>query len=178
MSAGTPITSLALEANMRQAEIKYKRSKKGLLGRIYADQRMICRKKDRNLPTYTLEELREWAYSQHKFHTLYDNWKRLDYQKKYRPSCDRIDDTISYTMANIQLMTWGENEAKARADIKSGKLKQRQKAVKQYTIDGEFLAEYHAILEATRQTNVHRNTIVWVCEGKRKTAGGFTWRYK
>ncbi len=99
---------------------KYQKSKKGLCSKIYQNQRLNCRRRGKANPTYTMQELREWMFSQKKFHILFDNWKRLDYQKDYSPSVDRIEDDISYTMANIQLMTWAENNKKGY-DSRRGK---------------------------------------------------------
>ena len=55
--------------------------------------------------------------------------------------------------------------------------KYKQKVV-QYSIEGEVLNEYESAAEAARQTNINSGTIRGVCQGKRKTAGGYIWRYK
>lgn len=36
---------------------------------------------------------------------------------------------------------------------------------------------YYSAREASRQTGINASTICWVCSGKRKTAGGYTWEY-
>lgn len=92
--------------------LEYTRSKKGLISDLYGAQKSSSKRRGHNKPTYNLQELREWCFSQEIFHILYDNWKRLDFQRGYRPSLDRIDDRLGYTMANIQLMTWDENNKK------------------------------------------------------------------
>lgn len=94
---------------------KYQRSKKGVSGVIYLSQKLHSKRRGHSGPTYSKAELREWLYSQKKFHLLYDNWKRLDYQKNYKPSVDRIDDDLGYTISNIQLVTWRENNLKDNA---------------------------------------------------------------
>lgn len=50
----------------------------------------------------------------------------------------------------------------------------------QYTKDGQFIAEYSTINEASKQTGATRSGIKNVCEHKPRynTAGGFIWRYK
>ena len=50
------------------------------------------------------------------------------------------------------------------------------KPVLQYTLDGQFVAEYSSIIEAEKQTGIRH--ICCCCKGKRKTAGGYIWRYK
>lgn len=54
----------------------------------------------------------------------------------------------------------------------------RGKTVLQYTLDGEFVAEYPSIREAERQTNISNQHIGMCCKGLQKTAGGFVWKYK
>ena len=157
---------------------EYKHSKEGIAAKIYSDQRKSSNRRGHIMPTYTMIELREWMMSQKKFHILYDNWKRLDYQKMYIPSVDRIDDSIGYTMANIQLMTWRENKAKGHSDHKSGKLDYNLKPVFQYTKDGNFVKEYISAMEAERDTGVHHPNISKVCLKKREYAGGYIWKFR
>lgn len=52
------------------------------------------------------------------------------------------------------------------------------KPVLQFTKDGQFVAEYPSISEASRQTAIHLSNIASCCRGKRKTAGGFIWKNK
>lgn len=48
--------------------------------------------------------------------------------------------------------------------------------VLQYTKRGDFIAEHASIKEATKISGA--NNIVHACMGKRKTSGGYVWRYK
>ena len=48
----------------------------------------------------------------------------------------------------------------------------------QFSKDGELIAEYPSIMEAERQTECSRGNICSCCIGKRKTCGGFIWKYK
>lgn len=48
----------------------------------------------------------------------------------------------------------------------------------QLTKQGDFVAEYFGAREASRQTGIVYSSIVECCEGKRKSAGGFIWKYK
>lgn len=50
------------------------------------------------------------------------------------------------------------------------------KVVLQYTLDGEFVKEWICMREAQRGTGIRG--IDMVCNGKRKTAGGYIWKYK
>lgn len=158
----------------------YNRTKDGLVTKIFSSQNNNSKRRGHKPPTYTKQELKDWLFSQPLFHKLYDNWKRLDYQKEYKPSVDRKNDFVGYTIDNIQLMTWGENKKKQNKDIfnnKSTSGKAKCKRVKQYSIDGKFITEYHSISKAERETEIANNSIVLACKGKRETAGGFKWKY-
>ena len=157
--------------------LKYRRTKDGLISRIYSSQKTNSKRRKHQPPTYTKEELKEWMFSQKKFHVLYDNWKRLDYQSMYKPSVDRKDDYIGYTMDNIQLATWGENNAKGHYDIKHGINNKISKSIIQFNMDGYFIAEYHSMREASRITLVNISSLCHCCSGKKNHAGGFKWKY-
>lgn len=53
----------------------------------------------------------------------------------------------------------------------------RSKGVECLTVDGEFIAGYISPVEAADKTGIDRSCIWSVCSGKRRTAGGFKWRY-
>lgn len=50
--------------------------------------------------------------------------------------------------------------------------------VAQLTIDGHIVNEFPSRTKATEQTGVNGSHISDCCNGKRKSAGGFVWRYK
>ena len=156
---------------------QYLRTKDGLVSKIYGAQILSSKRRGHNAPTYTKKELKHWLFSQKKFHVLYDNYQRLDYQKDYLPSVDRKDDYIGYTMDNIQLMTWKENNEKNTRDIKAGINNKLSKGVIQLTKDLEFVSLYYSVHQASRETGISRANIGICCQEKRRTAGGFVWRY-
>lgn len=49
--------------------------------------------------------------------------------------------------------------------------------INQYNKDGTFIAYYPTALEAKRITGINNSNICLCCQGKRKTAGGFVWRF-
>jgi hypothetical protein len=51
------------------------------------------------------------------------------------------------------------------------------KTVKMYTSDGAYINTYPSTREAERQTGILQQSISKCCLGKRRTAGGYTWRY-
>lgn len=52
------------------------------------------------------------------------------------------------------------------------------KPVIQFDKDGNLISEYQSVREASRQTNIILSSIVETCKGKRKSAGGYIWKYK
>ena len=81
----------------------------GLTGKMLRGMKVRSEKRGHEPPTFTLEELREWIFSQPNFDTLYDNWVASEYDRTLIPSCDRLDDDLGYSFSNIRLVTWKEN---------------------------------------------------------------------
>lgn len=50
-------------------------------------------------------------------------------------------------------------------------------AVLQYSLDGEFIKRYASSGEAERENNISSSKVGACCRGKRKTAGGYVWKY-
>lgn len=48
----------------------------------------------------------------------------------------------------------------------------------QFSKSGEFIAEYSSTREAERLTGCNHRSICKCCKGKRKSCGGFIWKYK
>ena len=130
------------------------------------------------LPAYSRDELYSWLMSQELFHTLHSEWKQSGYKKMLTPSVDRLDDYVSYEFNNIQLMTWEENKTKGHLDRRNKVNTKTHSTVIQYTKDGVFVAEFVGMKTAYQMTGVRNGNISDVCNGKRKTAGGYIWRLK
>lgn len=54
----------------------------------------------------------------------------------------------------------------------------KQKGVVQYSKNGDKISEYNSGIEAEKVTNISRSHISQCCNGKRKTAGGYVWRFR
>ena len=52
------------------------------------------------------------------------------------------------------------------------------KAVLQYTKDEVFIKEYPSAAEVERETGINHSNVALCCMGKRKTAGGYIWKFK
>lgn len=51
------------------------------------------------------------------------------------------------------------------------------KPIRQYTINGDFVAEYPSRAEAAKATGVNGSGISQTANGKQSNAGGFLWKY-
>lgn len=52
-----------------------------------------------------------------------------------------------------------------------------QKKVSQYDKNGNLIHIYDSVAQAASDTNINKGNISSVCLGKRKTAGGYVWKY-
>ena len=95
------------------------------------------------------------------------------YNKK---QINHIDgDKLNNNVNNLEWVTQSENTKHA---YKLKLLKPTKiSPVYQYDLQGNFIKEYKSIKDA-REQNPHSSKITECCQGNRKTAGGFIWRYK
>lgn len=160
-----------------EVNIKLNRTKNGLINVIYNTQKGSSKTRKMKLPTYTLEEFKKWVLSQPKFDFLFDNWVMSDFEKDSRPSVDRIDDYKGYTMANIQLMTWKENNEKYKRDVKNKiNTKTFRKVIQLDIKTGKTIKEFCSITEATK-FGFDLGNIIKCCRGERKIHKGYAWAY-
>ena len=157
----------------------YRKTPKGLITQIYGAQRNSSKKRGHKMPTYTKEELVLWLAKEN-FIQLYIEWQQSQYSKDTRPSVDRLDDTQGYTLTNIQLITWKENNDKARKAQSTGKLwnGQELRAVIQLNLISKYVSEFKSARDAERQLNLSKGAVSACCHQKRQTAGGYKWQFK
>lgn len=54
----------------------------------------------------------------------------------------------------------------------------RKKKVFQYSLNGEILARYNSVAEASRETGISKTCISRCCRGERRSSSGFLWKYQ
>ena len=155
----------------------YKRSMIGLVSRIYNNQKTVSERRGYAQPKYSMVELREWLLLNKTYIHLHDEWVVSNYKYGLSPSVDRRDDYESYTLDNIQVMTWDENNLKGNVDQINGKLNKRNVSVSQFTLDGVFVKTYHSLAEASRVTCISKVSDCVSNPTRNKSAGGYIWRY-
>ena len=57
------------------------------------------------------------------------------------------------------------------------KMDSRKREVYQLSLNGQLLAKYVSVSEASRQSGVSKTCISRVCRGERKFSGGYMWKY-
>ena len=96
-----------------------------------------------------------------------DEWKKKISQKKMASNWMRGRTGCKHPQ-------FGKPKSQVTRD-KIGKA--NSKTVFQYTKDMEFAGKYTSQMEAERKTGVYASHISSCCTGKRKTAGGFIWKF-
>lgn len=165
---------------MTEPKLKYYRSKKGFLTHLYSDQKVRSKRRGHSLPSYTKEELKEWLYKNN-FNTLYKQWVESGFDKYTKPSVDRLDNNKGYTLNNIRLVTWKQNDDQGNKDIRKGILIHKvnpQLSVIATCKKTNKTIEFSSIINAERETGISNSNISKCCRGIRNSAGGYTWKYK
>ncbi len=154
-----------------------RKTKVNKIKQIFYTQNRTSKKRGYCAPAYTKEELIVWCMGQSIYHKLHKAWRKDGYKTELAPSCDRIDDYKPYTLDNIQLMTWEENNNKYRKDKRAGRNNKHNKRVHRYNKSMTKKKTYHSISEASRDTKIATSNICKCCKGEYQTAGGYVWRY-
>lgn len=71
------------------------------------------------------------------------------------------------------------NKGRVRSEeVKKLIAKSKHKGVHQYTLEGNFIAEFESIKAASIQTGVGRDSISGCCVGRYRQGGGYKWEFK
>jgi len=153
------------------------RTELGLVTQMVNNQKECSIGRNHDLPDYTKAELTAWLYSNN-YLLIHSIWKESGYLKDLKPSVDRLDSTAKYSLANIRLVTWADNNDAAYKERKSGKRKTRQNTpISQFTEGGVFIKDYPSIANAARENKFCRTNINSCVRGAREIAHGYRWKY-
>jgi len=170
-------------AYMQEYNRKYKQTPKGLIKYIYNHQIRNCKARNHPLPTYSEKELLHWYLHNPKYEILHNAWIKSGCAKELTPSVDRLDNYKSYSLDNIELVTWKENCERVYDAIRnntlqnSGLLNNGHTPIVQYSLDGTKISSYISINECVRKLNILHQGVSDACRGKKLTYKGFIWAY-
>jgi hypothetical protein len=147
----------------------HRHSLKGFLRKLYNNQKKRSKRRGHPQPAYTFDEFKNWFVRQPNFKFLWRQWRSSGYLKDLAPSVDRLDDSKGYSFDNIRLVTWQENNLKEHDKHKV--------KVNQYSLDGRYLKTFESLSDAAREIKSTSTNIRSACKGRRKSAGGYRWKY-
>lgn len=123
----------------------------------------------------------------HQFALSSDTKSICEYYNLYEANIPKLADIFNKSQTTIRkylkqgnecgLCNYNAKKSKADANRKAVKtmISQRSKSILQLNLDDEVLEVYPSIQEAQRILNISH---IWDClAGKRKTAGGYKWKY-
>lgn len=95
------------------------------------------------------------------------------------PQTDHINtDRTDNRVENLRWVTHKENMNNPLTIDKINKMNKRSsKPIIQFSKDGEFIRKWDSAMDAQRELGIKQGGIRECCKGKRKTAGGYIWRY-
>ena len=172
----TKIDSKNNEKNNSKSELSYCKTEKGVIRVIYKTQVFNSKRRGHELPEYTKEQLSIWLYN-NGFKELYDIWKNSNFNKKLKPSCDRQNDFKNYSLDNIKLTTWDNNNKNQITDRYMGRSTSGKICKKLLQLDSNknLIAEYVSFSSARRSMKYSMERAI---RSGRKDSNGFYWIYK
>ena len=116
------------------------------------------------------------------FNNLFNDWKNYNYSYEKTPSIDRIDKTQGYFLENLQFIHLDKNCGKEKNKLpilmfdKDGYSGFSSEFV--FDKDGNFIKEFESKWQAHKELNIPNGNICKCVYGKRKTAGGYVFKFK
>ena len=87
-------------------------------------------------------------------------------------SCKHSEESKKKISESMTGITFSEEHRKKISQSKG------VNGILQFSKDGELIAEYSSIHEASRQTGCNQGHICNCCKGERKSCGGYIWKYR
>lgn len=152
---------------------KFRKTKKGVLTNIYNKMKERSINRGMELPDFTLSEFHSIYLEDIKFNRLFTEWELSGYDTLKKPSIDRINNKSSYTLKNINFMTWRDNRFKQSMERRiRGKYNILMKK------DGVIINVFKSVKEAVKKTGLNQSGISSCLSNRYATTGGFEFEYE
>jgi hypothetical protein len=162
--------------NSKRVGNAYDFSEAGVFRVIYKTQKRHQRLRGHGQIPYTKRELQDWCY-QNGFKKLFKEWRESGHKTGLKPSVDRIDSTLGYSIGNIRLGTWQQNRDAQVSDIINGTGSSGRRCKRVIKLDSNMveICEYVSASSAERDIGykIHRNIKLGIA-----CRNGFFWVYK
>jgi len=101
----------------------------------------------------------------------------IENKNNYNQVLHKDDDGLNNCIENLE---WGNQSKNIKDAYSRGRVKLAtpKKPVHQYDSKGVLFAKYESTIEAEIKTGISHKNLGQVALGKRKTAGGFSWRFE
>lgn len=100
------------------------------------------------------------------------------HHKDHNKHNNNIDNLELLSDTEHKRMHSTEDYESKREKIAKGITEKKSIPVVQYTLDGQFVAEYKSATEAEKIVGLKQSYICRVCKGQRNQTGGYVWKYK
>lgn len=167
-----------LRADCKKCHKLYTHSPKAVSVAMLGNQRKKSVERGHPAPDYTAAQLLSWMQVQSNYTDLFRDWESSGYSTALKPSCDRIDDYLPYTLENIRLTTVADNVGRYYTDAQKGINTKTAKAVLQFDLNDKFIQEFHSLSAAARSVQGIPSNINQAIIGTHSQAYGYRWETK
>lgn len=122
------------------------------INKMYSTQQAASKRRNHPPPAYTKDAFTQWVLSQPNWKKLWQDYQDFNHKKNLAPSADRVNPNLPYSLTNIELVTWDENDKRGSIALKAGITTSQHKAVTAFNPDGSIYGQYVSLHEAHRAT--------------------------
>jgi len=118
----------------------------------------------------------KYGYYVQVMHTDLSWEKACELEKEYIKQFGRRDLGLG-NLLNMTAGGEGRVDAVVTESTRRKMARNQAKRIQQLDLDGNVIATYEMALDAAKESGIYCSNISNCCKGKRKTCGGFRWRY-